>query len=312
MNARHRRLTHCFAAPSIVIAAFTLAVPSHAGTIFYDDFEDGDHLDGSPVSWDFTDGDPDDEEMVVDGSLVLTSTGIETLYSVNWAGVDLDLADVSIRAQGRAGHPIDVIAVNARGNPVTEEAYYVRVGHAEGWDTPVLGVSVSPASIWIPTDLDPYQEDVVLQLDVFGNQISAWAWRPGEDMPDAPLIATTDNSFTSGGVSLSVWNNPLVDEPVEAIFRYVHVADVHIHPGDFDNDGRVDDDDLLIWEQGLGMHPNAAPADGDADYDGDVDRWDFLMWQREYGTVATLTTPEPTTSALALAATLFYFGRRRV
>ena len=112
-----------------------------------------------------------------------------------------------------------------------------------------------------------------------------------------------------------VSNWPWSNFPVEAIYRYVHVADVHIHPGDFDNDGQVNNDDLLTWEQGFDMPSNAAPANGDADYDGDVDGWDFLMWQREYGTVVPLSlesiTPEPTTSALALAATLFFVGRRR-
>jgi hypothetical protein len=55
-------------------------------------------------------------------------------------------------------------------------------------------------------------------------------------------------------------------------------------PGDFNNDERVDGNDFLAWQRGVGIaSPNATRADGDADGDKDVDRADFLKWAENYG-----------------------------
>ena len=50
-------------------------------------------------------------------------------------------------------------------------------------------------------------------------------------------------------------------------------------PADFNGDGTVDGDDLLVWRAHFPMLAGANRADGDADGDGDVDGKDFLMWQ---------------------------------
>lgn len=75
---------------------------------------------------------------------------------------------------------------------------------------------------------------------------------------------------------------------------------------DFDNDGDVDHVDrthpTLGWEERFGV---------------DLDGFDLLRWQRQLGTEVpglstfSATVPEPTTSALALAATLLFAGGRR-
>jgi len=73
-------------------------------------------------------------------------------------------------------------------------------------------------------------------------------------------------------------------------------------PGDFDGDGDVDGDDLTDpvfgWEARFGI---------------DLDGSDFLDWQANLGTgtLAAATIPEPTTSALALAALCLAMSRRR-
>ena len=90
------------------------------------------------------------------------------------------------------------------------------------------------------------------------------------------------------------------------IFRFVTDALV---PGDFDADGDVDDQDLLVWEAGYGAASGAVATDGDADGDGDVDGNDFLMWQSNLGSTAqdppepisaSKAVPEPATVLLAL------------
>lgn len=74
--------------------------------------------------------------------------------------------------------------------------------------------------------------------------------------------------------------------------------------GDFDNDGDVDDQDLLTWEMNVGTSGGAGRSQGDADDDFDVDGADFLRWQRQFtGSTASsaAAVPEPTSwSLLAL------------
>ena len=52
--------------------------------------------------------------------------------------------------------------------------------------------------------------------------------------------------------------------------------------GDFDNDGDVDGDDLVVFQGAYGAGTGA-----DADGDGDTDGRDFLIWQRNFGNDAT-------------------------
>lgn len=79
-------------------------------------------------------------------------------------------------------------------------------------------------------------------------------------------------------------------------------------PADFNLDGFVDADDLLVWQTNLGMAGDATLADGDANGDLHVDGNDLLIWQAEYTGPApvTSTVPEPSGWALLLvmAATL--------
>ncbi len=95
--------------------------------------------------------------------------------------------------------------------------------------------------------------------------------------------------------------------------------------GDANNNGTVDAVDLDIWETQYGTAPIQP---GDFDGNGEVNGFDFLLWQRDpsigsladweanYGTVATLSAssaavPEPTTSALAIAALCLAMSRWR-
>jgi hypothetical protein len=86
--------------------------------------------------------------------------------------------------------------------------------------------------------------------------------------------------------------------------------------GDFDGDGGVDGDDLVIWKTGFGMATGANVMDGDSDADGDVDGGDFLIWQRQLGAsgAAINGVPEPSTifsSVLGGGLPLLHSIRRR-
>ncbi len=78
--------------------------------------------------------------------------------------------------------------------------------------------------------------------------------------------------------------------------------DLAPEPGDFDFDGDVDGSDFLNWQRGESPNP--------------LSQSDLNDWESNYGTVATLSAtsaavPEPTTSALALAALCLAMSRRR-
>ena len=90
-----------------------------------------------------------------------------------------------------------------------------------------------------------------------------------------------------------------------------------IAAGDFDEDGDVDNDDLVSWTTGFGIPGSASRQDGDANGDGKVDGRDFLAWQGTQGMSAPLVqsvatvVPEPSTAAKLLV--LFsILGNRRL
>jgi hypothetical protein len=84
---------------------------------------------------------------------------------------------------------------------------------------------------------------------------------------------------------------------------------------DFNEDGSVNNTDLLAWRGGFGT--GTTKAAGDADADGDVDGADFLVWQRQLGmsppqqVAVSLGVPEPGSVALLGVAVLAMIRRRR-
>ncbi len=82
-----------------------------------------------------------------------------------------------------------------------------------------------------------------------------------------------------------------------------------LSPADFDQNGRVDGVDFLIWQESFGTTMGAAKSEGDSDGDGDVDGADFLAWQQAFqpaSGAAGRSIPEPATAAM-----LLLFGRCR-
>lgn len=74
---------------------------------------------------------------------------------------------------------------------------------------------------------------------------------------------------------------------------------------DFNEDGFVDNLDLMKWETGYGISSSASHMDGDANEDGIVDGQDILIWQTEYtgpGSLAGLAAPVPEPTSILLAA----------
>jgi hypothetical protein len=80
---------------------------------------------------------------------------------------------------------------------------------------------------------------------------------------------------------------------------------------DFNFDGDVDADDLVLWQSSYGVNGSA-----DADGDGDSDGRDFLVWQRQVEQSALLaaastSVPEPNTMITMLLCLVGACGFRR-
>lgn len=81
------------------------------------------------------------------------------------------------------------------------------------------------------------------------------------------------------------------------------LLDIPPLPGDFNEDGSVNSQDLSRWQAGYGTPNGAIHQTGDADGDADVDGVDLLQWQRDSNpspstAAAQQTVPEPSTLVL--------------
>jgi len=110
---------------------------------------------------------------------------------------------------------------------------------------------------------------------------------------------------------------PLSDEiSLGVIYDATTVTLATYYAADFDEDGDVDADDLVLWDAGYGLAGGAVHMDGDANGDMKVDGGDFLIWQLQLGLdiggLGAASVPEPTTAALAVLLTLLAapLGRR--
>ncbi|HMP07388.1 MAG TPA: dockerin type I domain-containing protein, partial [Lacipirellulaceae bacterium] len=79
---------------------------------------------------------------------------------------------------------------------------------------------------------------------------------------------------------------------------------------DFNGDGVVDGDDLLMWKAGFGFAGQTTTADGDANGDGRVDGADFLLWQQQLFKAA-MSRPVPEPMAFGMLAPAAVAWRRR-
>jgi hypothetical protein len=94
--------------------------------------------------------------------------------------------------------------------------------------------------------------EVVVELNVVGNQLSAYAWLADDPngKPAEPQATATDSTFASGIAGIAYDED---DPNTSAIYRYVAAQGtpfVDTRPGDLNNDGRVDAADYVFWRNG--------------------------------------------------------------
>jgi T5SS/PEP-CTERM-associated repeat protein len=157
--------------------------------------------------------------------------------------------------------------------------------------TPVLGDSWTILSAGV-VDLSAEKNaiDAMLSLQGKAPLQHAVAMAPGTLQGE---FKSTDFSLASLSAGLA-WDLDYVNNSVVLSV----VGGGPAFSADFNNDGRVDGDDLATWKTAYGQGPGA-DANGDLVTDGA----DFLEWQRQYGsgvpaTPAVGAVPEPAAIAL--------------
>ena len=305
---------------------------AHAQLDIFDDFEDFEDRDDYQhvihLKTDWTINSPGGKGAIIkSGDLIRQPAAYGSIpdeeleFGVSYLEfAESKLTDVSIRTQARLlkefGEPEDwgwhSISLAARlcgplGNHCKsspDEFTYFDV-----WSTGEVRAQQSEAAAQRieHTDLRPLEEDVVLQVDAFGEDIKYWVWRYGEPRPEEPIIQYTwedEPVIDEGGALFGVIGG-------QAAFRNVYISETPIEDalGDFSFDFQVDaadidmlsteilsesprlwfdlngddevtDADRAVW---VGSEDIANTFFGDADLNGEVDFGDFLALSDNFG-----------------------------
>ena len=166
--------------------------------------------------------------------------------------------DFSARAVVRVSAPHVFAGLFGRGQDESGDggAYFCNI---RGSGLITVG-SFTGETLTLETTLDVVNNDVVLQLDAFGDEVTASAWLAGAPRPDdAPTITFTDvdgagrpagfcgQSFGAGGndatgATATFRSFRAADEPISGELRFLR--------GDCNDDGSVDIADVICLVNG--------------------------------------------------------------
>ena len=222
--------------PLVSIFGITSSVAS-ASTIFIDTFDDGDYADNAPTTWTLRSNTPG-ALSAASGDLVISPNANSEAF-VAADAVQYILGDTSVRTQGRITENGGSLIVTARNQVEADtQHYFAGAGYYEslggslffaGRNGPGTNSTFFGPNMRLPFDVRTV--DAVIQLDVIGDRISAWAWQAGEEMPDEPMMSAVDSTYSDPGfVRLALGNTNEGTGNSSAVFRYVHVADAPIVP----------------------------------------------------------------------------------
>lgn len=154
---------------------------------------------------------------------------------------------------------------------------------------------------------------VVLHADQY-DWVSSWRdlYRDDIHLSDVGkfLVGSTVLAALSGGPVTDVFRGtygPRLAEPTRDAIQSLawDVVNHYQNPGDFDQDGDVDQDDYVLWRADFGGDLLSA----DVTLDGVVDAADYTRWRDQVAAAAA--TPEPTSLALVLGCVLAIDAHRR-
>jgi hypothetical protein len=210
-------------------------------------------------------------------------------------------------SSGSAGDwPLDVLAPQVSGDHqlINPEDPSILVGNPNYGIAPPIASPTRPFRSDTLANFDAYTDRVGTNLDISAIAADLAA---GASAISFMLVADDATAATYKGNAFSG------DYPARIYLEIEQLTSPNI-PGDFDNNGIVNNADLAQWKGDFGVDGGS-----DANGDGLSDGADFLVWQRNYGAgsaaAAAATVPEPSTAVLVLFASvslLFNLSRRRL
>lgn len=270
-----------------------------------DNFDDGNVVDGNPVTW------VENLAGLFPGTYDASSGDYRLGNAQNSSGTmvafvpDVSFADTYIRAQGvllpnalpaeDAGHlgilgRIDtsflstyLLFVDARGLMGLQRTYFG-----------------SPVDLTQPVQLNDIDStsDVIVELDIVGNRLSGYAWRPGTSKPELPQITATEDvmdALAEGPAGIAYAEFQDMNDHASALYRFVAAQDRPFDdgvPGDYNDNGVVDAADYVLWRDG-GLLANEVISPGTATPE------DYMEWRARFGNSNTGSGNSFASAALA-------------
>jgi hypothetical protein len=231
------------------------------GAGWSDDFNDGSITDGNPVTWgtNAANAFPGNYD-ASSGDFAMSRPGnADDDILVAWVE-NMEFQDVYVRTQGvvlpgpapeEVGGNL-VLLGRLDAMFVTSYVLYLDTGGSL-----VLQISLGGALTDLAeADLGELNaaSEVIMELNIVGDQLSGYAWRPGDPKPAAPQVSVTDTVFTSGDAGIAYAED---DDNTTGIYRWVMAQDVPFVDtlaGDFNADGKVDAADYVVWRKDPSAH----------------------------------------------------------
>ncbi len=209
-----------------LLAAFALLVDAQpaAALGWSDDFNDGNAEDGNPVTWTFNElGATPGVYDASSGDYALSAPGVGGNDDSLLASVNVNFQDTYVRTQAvilPGSQPEEVggnPGVLARYDPQTLSGYAAILDDGEQYALlRIDGGVAEPLAGEDGIGVDA-ATDVLMELDVVGDQLSLFFWRPGDPKPDQPLVSVTDATYTSGRAGV-IYNED--DDNTAGVFRF--------------------------------------------------------------------------------------------
>ena len=262
-------LPHRFLLPFLALIVVMAGVAPLAQAVGWsDNFNDGNAEDGSPVTWTYNElGATPGDYVATSGDYTLSAPGNTNNDSL-LASVNVNFTNTYVRTQaavvpGTLPEEVDgTLGVLARYDPDTLSGYAAILSNNSHLE--LLRVDGgTPFTLTEIRDLDVDSEtDAMIQLDIIGDLLNVYLWRPEDPKPETPVATFNDNIYTSGRAGI-VYNEN--DDNTLGVFRFVSAQDtpfIEALAGDFDTSGTVDAADYVVWRNGRrdarGLHDLAS------------------------------------------------------
>lgn len=198
------------------------------------------------------------------GDLVMSNSPIGFVTAPTGIAEVQNLSQTSVRTQiSFSGDPMESggVAIFTNSDPSLGRITYYQGGINPTTNDLYIGWNEGFASTTFDAVKSGFDflggEEITLQFDVIGNQLSLWAWRPDEPMPSIPQLQYIDREIMLPPGTPGLLFDGGGSSQTSATYRYFEVAADSIPPDPhslFDNfdDGNIRDASPFSWTSNWG------------------------------------------------------------